>query len=248
MTRTIANITAAIALMSQLVCGCASRPREQIPTYAVMDVARSLGIVRERAARLERLTAKGSITLSNPQQGSVRLDAVFVLAPPDRARIRAWKFNQAVFDLTANSDGVFVYAPRDQSAPGQISEASRGVGAAVRQWLTYLRGTLDTQGATLSSDKHQIRISRPQEAAGTLTTVIDRATLTVRSHRLVDAAGAEQFVLSLSHYRQFDDAVWPCRIKARSASGTIIIETRELDPHIAADAAFKPPARAIRLQ
>lgn len=86
------NLSIAAALV---FCGCAAKPTE--PRYPATRPAAVVATIRQRSAALKSLAAHGALTLSDPKRGSVRLETAFVLAPPDRARIRAWKFNQAVF-------------------------------------------------------------------------------------------------------------------------------------------------------
>ncbi|MBC8106910.1 MAG: hypothetical protein H7Z14_10000, partial [Anaerolineae bacterium] len=68
--------------------GCTQR--ENVPTYRSMSVTESLKLIQARSSRIKDISGEGVITLTDPKGQSVRLDAAFVFAPPDRARVRAW--------------------------------------------------------------------------------------------------------------------------------------------------------------
>lgn len=90
-------------------------------------------------------------------------------------------------------------------------------------------------------------LTNSDASGGILTTTLDRATRTVRSYRLENPKGVERFTLTLDRYRTFGSTLWPARLEARSVTGTIVVETRELEPNVAAETAFTPPPRAKRL-
>jgi hypothetical protein len=228
--------------MLAIAAGCATT--EPIPTYPATQPSAIVEAIRARSTSLRSTTGKGAVTLSSPKRGSVRLEAVFVLQPPDRARVRAWKFNQAVFDLTVTPEGAWLYSPRDPSA---ASNSSANVGGGIRDWLAYLGSGVPSENMVAQANDRSLTFESPDaQSGGTITTTVDRPTRTVRQYRLVDAAGVEQFTLSLGRYRELNGTLWPTRIEARSATGTIVVETDTLEPNVAS-AAFTPPARATRL-
>lgn len=246
MTRT-RSITRPVPRMSTLtravllsLAGCATK--ENIPVYPATQPSTVIAAIQSRSTSLHAATGKGAVSLSSPKRGSVRLDAAFVLAPPDRARVRAWKFNQAVFDLTVTGDGVWLYSPRDPSA----ENSSSNVGAGIRDWLKYLGVGVPANSVVRSETDRTLTLEASAQG-GTLTTTLDRPTRTVRRYRLVDDHGVERFTLTLGQYRDFAGTIWPTKIEAKSASGTITVETSELQPNVAASAAFTPPSRAKRL-
>lgn len=233
-------------LLVLIACaGCAATPKSPLPTFPAMSAERSLEVMRERSAKLERVTGRGAITLDNADRGAVTLDSIFVLAPPDRARVRAYKFTQAVFDLTLNPDGLFIFVPRERGKPGELLESTRGAAGAIRQWLASFAGQVDANGADIKQDARTLTIVRPEADGVTRTTIVDRPTLTVRSQTVRDATGAVRFTLALGDYRDFAGTLWPARIVAVSERGTITLETRELQPNVAAETAFTPPPRAV---
>jgi len=79
-------------LLSSPAISCAAP--ERIPTYPPMPVEERCGSWRIGRMRFIRFGA-GEVTLTRADGESVRFDTAVVLAPPERARVRAWKFGQA---------------------------------------------------------------------------------------------------------------------------------------------------------
>jgi outer membrane lipoprotein-sorting protein len=234
------NARLAITLSLLALVGCAQR--ENIPTYPNMSVADSLNVMRKRSSKIKDISGEGAITLTDPKGQSVRLDAAFVFAPPDRARVRAWKFGQAVLDLTVIPEATFLFLPRKDGHADQLRSASGDTGKAVREWLRLLSRGVD--------DTDDVRESGPQlivKSPKSLVEYIDRKTLTPRRYVSLDTAGHERFSLTLDQYRTVGDTVWPMRIEANSPSGLVRIDMRDIELNNAPDTAFKPPSRAERL-
>ncbi|MBC8105957.1 MAG: DUF4292 domain-containing protein [Anaerolineae bacterium] len=220
--------------------GCTQR--ENIPTYPNMSVTESLKLMQARSSRIKDISGEGVITLTDPKGQSARLDAAFVFAPPDRARVRAWKFGQAVLDLTVTPDATFLFLPRKDGHAEQLRSASGDTSRAVREWLNLL-----ARGFGESDD---VRVSGSQlimKTPNSLVAYIDRKTLTPRRYVALDESGRERFSLTLDQYRTIDDTVWPMRIEAKSPGGLVRIDMRDVELNDAPDTAFKPPSRAERL-
>jgi outer membrane lipoprotein-sorting protein len=228
------------------IAGCAQR--ENIPTYPPMDAQHSLEIIRQRSSQVQDVSGEGALTLTDRGGRSVRLDAAVVLAPPDRARVRAWKFGQAVLDLTILPEGTWLYLPRgEDDYAEQLRFASRSATRAVRQWLGLFAGQLDEPGSSARIEGSRLVVTRSMNDQMTLRATINRDTLTPRRYALKDASGKERFSLTLDHYRVLGQTVWPSRVEGRSESGSITIEMRDVELNYAAPAAFKPPTRAERV-
>jgi outer membrane lipoprotein-sorting protein len=210
-----------------------------------MEPGQSLAVMRERSAAARDISGQGAVTLINPKGESVRLNAAFVFAPPDRARVRAYKFGQAVLDLTVTPESLWLFLPRRDAHEGDIRSGSANTGRAIRQWLLLIGGPSQSGAATTHGGK--LVLTRNMEDGSTLRTEIDRATLTARQYVLSDAQGTERFRLTLDHYRQVQSIVWPGRIVAQSAMGKIVIEMRDVELNAAPPGAFDPPARAEKL-
>lgn len=234
-------------LVVLLLCGCGQR--ENIPIYPMMDAPSSLAMIRKRSAEVKNVSGEGAITLTDAKGQSVRFDAAFVLAPPDRARVRAWKFGQAVLDLTILPDATWLYLPRGQDGHAQqLRAGAASASRAVRQWLSLLAGQLDTSESSVRISGSHLLVTQPASDGMTLTATIDRDTITVRRCSLSDPSGRERFSLTLDKYRVLGPTVWPSRIDAISDTGKISIEMREVELNDAPPNAFKPPARAVEVQ
>jgi hypothetical protein len=230
----------AFILTSIMLAGCVHR--ENIATYPDMNVADSLRLIQERSSRIRDISGEGAITLTDRRGQSVRLDGAFVFAPPDRARVRAWKFGQAVLDLTVTPDATYLFLPRKDSHAEQLRSTSGEMGHAVREWLTLLARGLG-ESANVREEASQLVVTTSSH----VTCYIERRTLTPRRYVSLDDQGRERFSLVLDEYRATDDTVWPMRIEAKSGGGVVRIDLREVELNNAPPSAFTPPARAERL-
>lgn len=236
-----------LLIMCVLAAGCGQHVHEQIPKYPLMSVGQTLEQLRARSSGLRTVSGQGTLRLTSGDGQSVLLDAAIALQPRENlARVRAWKFGQAVFDLTSNSDGVFVVAPQDSAQRAQVLKAGKGASGMINQWLALIAGKIDSDDVQEHGDELIVR--QPADAGTTLVSLIDRTTLTARSYRLLDSGGKERFSLKLSEYTESNAQVWPRRIEAISAEGKIrvIFNEVELNADLPA-AAFAPPGRAEKL-
>lgn len=245
---TYSRLLAAALIPALLLLPACSAKRESIPTHPLADPEATLTLMRDRAARLTRATGHGDVTLTDPAGRAVTLDAVYVLQPPDRVRLRCWKFDRAVLDLTLLPGEAWLFAPREQGSPGRVTAAAPTLSAALRNILAAARGDLT---GTPRIEGNDLLILQPLGDGNSLETRVDRPTLTVRSVVLRDPAGVPRLSLDLSRYAAFGppDApvLWPRLIRAVSPDGVITFETTRFDPGVAADTAFTPPPRATRL-
>ncbi len=229
--------------------GCRKSHVETIPQYSPMLSGAALGIMRQRAASIESVRGSGTITLTDQRGNSARLDGAFVLAPPDRARVRAWKFGQAVLDVTRTADGVWIYLPREKDGDASDLRAAAGRASdAISQWLDLVAMRLAAfdRPAEVVGDTW---IYSSTDADGNTTRCqIDRATLTVRKFSIVDAGGVEHLKLTLGEYETLGDVVWPTRMEAISPNGEILIESSDLGLNDGPEGAFVPPSRGVKVR
>ena len=245
-----------LCVASLVLSGCVTRRaklvEESVPRYPQMPAQESLARIQDRNTDLQDVTGKGTLTFTGRDGRSVRLEAVFVLAPPARAaRVRAWKFGRAVFDLTRTPEGVWLYLPRgDEGDRAEaLTTSAQSLGDAIGQWLDLFADGPATPGGTVTARGETLVVRRPMEDGLTLRATIDRRTLTARQYDGLDTDGRVRFRLVLDQYRELapGGAVWPQVIEARSASGTVRVEASELEVNIAPPTAFVPPTRARRL-
>jgi hypothetical protein len=173
------------------------------------------------------------------------------MQPPDRVRLRAWKFGQAVFDLTLTPDGVWLVAPEDSRRAAEIRNAGASAGDLARTWAD-LNGQFFASPlkADMPKETDAVFIFRRTNSDGsTLMCRVDRKTLTPRSYMLLDAAGKARFSLVLERYTLVDGTPIAQRLVAFSDSGRFQMDLREIELNGQLSAsAFTPPRRAEKLK
>ena len=221
---------------------------ETIPTYPLMDGAETVRALAERARRVKTLSGEGLITLTRPDGQTVRLDGALVMAPPQRARIRAWKLGRAIFDLTVLPEGVWAVTPDDDKRKDEIRAAGVSAAKLAKTWSVLSGGFFEGSGLRTEERGNKLLVTRTAAGEATVVCEVDRATQTPRRYSLLDDSGTTRFTMSLDRYRQFGDVVWPTRLIAQSEGGSVEVELRdvEVNPDLP-PGAFVPPRRAERL-
>jgi outer membrane lipoprotein-sorting protein len=215
-----------------------------------MPADQAMSALAERAHAVRAVSGEGTVTLTRANGQSVRLDAAVVLEPPQNARVRAWKFGHAVFDMTLTSQGVWIVAPQESDRRAEILSAGGNTGRLTRQWLRLMSGLFDAPGVSAQEKGDQLLVRQENSDGTVMNCEVDRKTLTPRRYVLRDDRGAQRFALSLGRYMDFGGGgiVWPRRIEASSETGQILIDLRDVE--INGDippGAFKAPARAEKL-
>jgi len=232
------------SVVAFLLIGCT--PNERIPQYELMPAAPTLEQLRARLSSIQSVSSGGNLRLTRGNGPSIMFDAALVLAPPDKARVRAWKFGQAIFDLTVIPEGVYIMAPADSSHRQQLAEAGNNASSMLRSWLKLLSGSFDAKNATEHGD--ELRVEEHHDDGTTLLCTIDRRTMTARQYRLLDNHNKQRFSIELSRYIENNGNVWPSRIVASSEGGEIRLDLSDIEINgTLNEAAFRPPARAEKL-
>lgn len=236
---------------SLALSGCATNRAEHIPSYHWTDAQSALLVMDQRAQSVKTLSAQCLIILTRPIGESVRLDGALVMAPPQKSvHLRAWKFNQPVFDLTLIPQGLWIETPRDESRRQQVLPASLSA-AQVARAMSLFGGELleGRELRVIDTGGPRFEVRKPIGNGQIVSAQIDRATLTVRQYQLRDAAGKVRFSLSLERYQDFGGIVWPTLLLATSENGKIELELRELELNAPLpDHAFDPPPRAEKVE
>ena len=228
-----------------VVVGCQT---EQIPTYPPMPSSPAMKILADRSHAIRTISSEALLTLTRDNGDTVRLDAAIVLEPPHRARLRAYKFSRAVFDMTLTPEGIWLISPQEGNRRKEILAAGANTGNLTREWLRLMTGEFDAPGITVVETSDQLWLKQPCEDGTTLICQIDRKTLTPRRYTLTDSKGVERFTLTLDRYAEFSGIVWPRRIEAKSETGNVLIELHDVEINgTLPPAAFKPPARAEKI-
>ena len=231
------------ALLLCGVAGCAAKP-DPIPRYTFDRPDTALTIIHTRLARFRSVRGEATMVLTDAKRQSIRLNAAFALRTPADVRLRAWKFGQAVFDLTLRDDEAWAYFPRDQAKP-----AAANLRRSLGEWLRLMTDNTLFASDVDAADFRHVFVQRRQPDGTSVRCMIDRATCTPREYTLFDADGVQRFTLTLSDYRSYaDNQVWPTTIVARSEQGVFEIHGTDIEVNTdLPDALFKPPSRAEKL-
>ena len=236
--------------LSAAGAGCAARraPGTALPTYPNADHATALRVLNERARSVRTVSAACDLTLARADGQTVRLDGAMAMAPPERLRLRAWKFGQAVFDLTLTPDGLWVVTSDDPARRQKVLPASLSAARLGREWAMLGGSFFGQEGLTVRDDGGRLTVSKVLEDGRTIICDVNRPTLTPRRYRLLDPSGRTRFTLAFSEYHLFDSVPWPTRLLATSDDGRIAVRLKdvELNGELAPNA-FKPPRRAEKL-
>lgn len=189
--------------------------RAPLPSYPTRPVEESLRVLASRASQLQTFSGAGSLTVRDPDRGSVTLEAAIVARRPDQVRVRAWKLGRSVADITLDGDRV-----EGETDPrvdrDTLVEGVRAL-RTVLLWVDgafYERAARDagTDGATIRARGTVAGVPGPVLAG------IERRTLTLRSLEIEgnDAGGSGAGSFTLDRYREVEGMVWPMRISASS--------------------------------
>ena len=232
-----------------MLVGCAPKRDADLPAYRWVDAQTALADLGARANTVKTVSAECGLTLERLDGQNVQLDGALVMRSPDHVRLRAWKFNRAVFDLTLNDEGLWVMTMDDPKRREQLLPASVSAGEFVKQW-SYLNGGLFAEPRlTTRVEGDTLFITRRSEDEDNdgLTCEVDRRTLTPR--RYVYESSAERFELRLERYREVGGIPWATRLVASSGMGRVIVEQRQVEINgELAPTAFTPPRRAEKRQ
>jgi outer membrane lipoprotein-sorting protein len=240
---TLGRVCVAAALLT--AAGCAAHKPSPLPTYHGLDDAAALRVLAERAASMKTLSAQCGLTLTRADGQSVQLDGAIAMAPPDRLRLRAWKFGQAVFDLTLTPQGLWVLAPGDEGRREKVLPASLGAAQFGREWAMLNGGFFLHADLTTSGDAKWLDVRRRVEDGRTILCRVDRVTLTPRQYEMRDPQGGVRLRLALANYQLVSGTPWPMKLNARSGDGRIEIRLKDVELNQELPpSAFKPPRRA----
>jgi outer membrane lipoprotein-sorting protein len=231
-------------LLLPLTGGCAHQP--DLPTYPGLSDSAALKILADRGRSVHTVSGQGSLELTQPDGQSIRLEAAVALRPPDHVRLRAWKFGQAVLDLTITPQGVWIVAPDTGKRKERIRASSARAAEFAKAWSLFT--LFDRPGVTTADRGQQTLVRQTSPGRPAILCYVDRPTLTPRRYEIQDDAGKTRFSLDLDHYANLQGIPWPRRMTAVGPNGKIVLDLRDLELNGDIPAgAFTPPPRAQRL-
>jgi outer membrane lipoprotein-sorting protein len=202
-------------------------------------------VLAERARAVKTVSGRADLTLTRPDGQTVQLDGAVVMEPPEKLRLRAWKFGQAVFDLTLTPDGLWVLAPRDAGRREKVLPASLSAAQFGREWAMLNGRFFLEPDLSASTEGKWLLVRRRLDDGRSVMCRVDRATLTPRRYEMRDPQNRLRFRFGLSDYRLFDGIPMATKLAARSGDGKIDIRLKEVELNgELAPNAFRPPRRA----
>jgi hypothetical protein len=225
---------------------CAPKRTPDVAPYRWVDEHTALADLRARAAALKTLSAECGITLTRADGESVQFDGALVLENPNHVRLRAWKFNRAVFDLTLNDEGLWVMTLDDPSRREQVLPATLRAADFLRELSLFTGGFFTQEPPPKAETRGNTLLLTRATPHGLLHCEVDRATLTPRRfYSDAQTSGAERFELKLSKYREVNGVPWAMRLEAVSGMGRVAVEQRDVEINgELAPQAVVPPKRA----
>ena len=235
----------AIALTFTLMAGAGCAP--SIPRYHWSSDEDAIRELFRRANEVRTIEAACAIALRDENDQHVTLDGALVARQPDYLRIRAWKFEQALFDVTATPDGVWIDVP-DHDTRLQHFELGDNIS---RAWAVF-SGEFMKRNLTIdhkrSGSGEIIIVEAPPASSDAITScVVERDTLTPTRYEVRAHDGTLLYTIRLESPRQIEGIIWPCRIVFGSGANSMSINLRdvELNGEINPNA-FTPPPSAVR--
>lgn len=223
--------------------GCAAR----LPVYHGVSDEQALAVIADRLERVRTISAEAAVTLSSPDGRSVHLDGAFVAAPPERARLRAWKLGAPALDLTVLPEGVWVFVAGRDAAGGPAGNLARSPASGVASAIELLSGGYFRNARPLSdeSSAEVLVVIGPFAGQGGARCEIDRPTLTPR--RFVLSEGPAPRELHLERYALVQGVAMPQSLRFRGADGEILVRLDAMEINTEPPpAAFVPPSNATR--
>jgi hypothetical protein len=236
----------ALGALISCLAGCATNPTSTLPAYHWVDTETALRDLRTRASSVTTLASECSITLKRSDGETVQFDGAMAMRNPGFLRLRAWKFNRAVFDLTLQPDGLWLMTLDDPARKEQVVPVTVRAADFMEQWSWFNGGMFESESLRASVNGDTLILTSVWKS-GEVRCEVERSTLT--PHRYVYEAAGQTFELTMDRYTQTNGVPWPLRLVANSATGEVIIEQRnvEINGPLPPNA-FVPPGRAEKRQ
>jgi len=225
----------------------------KLPTYSWTTQEEALTVIRQRHESIKTIQAACDIILTDPNGQSLTLNGALVARNPGWIRMRAWKFNSAVFDLTMTPDGLWVMQGDSPDVAERMPTALDAAQVA-EAWSLLLGGSFDGE-VTWAREKMWVELERfvapplrrDQVQSRIHCWVKRRNLLPLRYQRSEREGATRSFDVRLDRYRMINGIAFAHEIDLTADAGRIVIRLRDVtlneEP---TEGAFKPPAGAVK--
>lgn len=224
--------------------GCASTR----VSYPWQGVEAGAARMRERDEKVRSIQAEARIVLTNAAGQSVVVEGLLLLDPGAGARLRAWKFDQPVLDVTRTPEGTWVWMGRqgDERAREWIARAMAPDGVVAWSFLPGLLVATANGPADQDADATFELVGAADDRGNRVQARFDRATLTLRELGWTDANGRELSRVRCERYRWIAGQPCPGRVSASSPHGSMVMDVGRVEVNVPlAPRAFVPPTDAL---
>ncbi len=230
-------------LLPLLLSACAAA----LPEYEWRDMATARRDLAARSLAVISASGSGTMTLEPARGESLQVDFAFALMMPDQLRIRSWKFNRAVADWTLLPQGAWVWLEGDDGQTRKLREFWSSPQAAVWPLLFGLL-PVDAADRLHEVDAARFAIHR-QMGEDRLIVLVRKRDLVIEECRLQSREGVTTSVIRMERHRLVDGLPWPMKVTAGAAGASFTLAVTEVTLNEApAAAAFRPPARAVKIR
>lgn len=233
-----------IFALTQLA-GC----QQPLPTYASMSADETLETLRNRFEAMRTVSGGCTITFTSDSGESLNLDGALAARRPDWLRLRAWKFNTAVFDVTITPEGRWLYISEDANDRGGAASLDVNTAHIADAWNLINGGFFEmylSETATESDATIGFRTAPGSEPR--MLCIIARRTMVPLEYIAFDQHEAPVLEVHLEEYKIVNEVPWAHRLKMTSPNGRIEIHCSDVEINSElAERAFVPPRQAERL-
>lgn len=254
-TRTAACVLALGALALPLsLTGCASTSpaRATLPAYEWVSARQAVSLMNQRANSFDNALTVGRMTLQEAAVGSdkpriVEVDFALVLMGTRHLRLRAWKMNQPVLDVTLNPEGLWLWTA--EGAPSLPLS-----GDDLRRLSRILQNRVAVEADVVKEDETFIVLREQFPRDGQRAEVtIHKQALVATGYQFNDDDGravtgdAARQLVALTDYDLVDYYPWPMRATFQGRAGTMRLTFAEVQTNTSLPpGAFTPYSRATR--
>lgn len=233
---------------------CANGSRSSSLALSSLSPAEALAVLQLRARSRDTTATSGTMTLTSSTGERVTLDFA-ARTRPGFLRLRAWRFGEAVLDVTTTPDGAWLYVPPIEKAGGS-EDTGQAAGMPdlpdpddlARAW-TLISGGVLAYAAITEQEADSLTLRSDLDGAP-VRVRIDRAHLRPVEYQFPDAPDTSIRLepndwLDAGTDAAMDSPTWPRVVTLLSPRGVIEIHFERAEVNVdQPDGVFDPPARA----